>query len=1201
MEVPQAMYLKRLTCLGFKSFADKTEFDFQPGVTGIVGPNGCGKSNVVDSIKWVLGDQSARSLRGKQMQDVIFNGSGTRKPSGLAEVQLLFDNADRKLPCDAEEVTITRRLYRSGESQYLINNETVRLKDIRELFMDTGIGVGAYSIIEQGRVDVLLQANPAERRFIFEEAAGISRYKARKREAERKLERVGQNLLRVEDIVEELDKRLRSIKYQAGKARNFQVYDRQLREKRSIYSLAEYHRLTKRRGELDALATTLEDQAIGLRTGIDGAETRGSVLDGQLMGLESEVRQLEQSILGNTAEISTNRERCEAARQRVEELAASRDRACKRLASERQRTAALRQQIESEQQVLTDLESEIQRAHAGVDELAVQDRELSAHLAALRARSEDEQARIIELLRKTAHLNNEISSCKQRREQLEDNRSRLTTRRELVGAELEQLTAAGLDLERQAGEVAEQLRGLNASLEDRKRQAADLDAARAELNQQLASAKEYRSGLTSRRQLLSDLDRRMEGVDSGVRELLHRKEQGGGDGAFGYVEGMVADLIAAEVANAALVEIALGEYDQYLVVRDSTAFIADAEALADFPGRVRAVCLDRLPEFQDGVAFEGQDGFVARAIDLVRYPAEAGPLVPHLLGRTVIVRSLADAQRMSALCPPTYRFVTQRGELLDVDGRCQLGPAAAGAGLISRKSELRDIDARIQEVDGRIAEMAGRLDNNSAEIGRVEREQEQLRAGLSQAHRSEVEVNSARNVNRNAVSRLNAEQPIIEAELASIAMQIAEAGDRESQRAAEVASVEQDNAAREARVAAMARDIVEAGHRRSALTERLTQARVAVGQMAQRRTMLGERLRGIEVSARQAEEAASAAAREADDASARQEQTERTILGAGARLAELYAIKEQLDGGLRDLQHRRERLRLEVENLAAQLKTMRSELGGVEEHLHARKMELQEVTIRVESLVAKVREELGVELAEVYSGYEHAEQDWAALEAEIEDLKEKIRRLGNVNLDAIAEQDELEQRATFLTAQRDDLRTSQKQLEELIEQLNQECRERFATTFETVRGHFQELFRRLFGGGKADVMLEQPAEGQVVDVLEAGIDIAARPPGKENRNISLLSGGEKTMTAIALLLAIFRSRPSPFAILDEVDAALDEANNERFNRIIGDFLEHSQFLIITHSKRTMTIADVLYGVTMQEAGVSKRVSVKFDSNDAAAA
>jgi len=612
---------------------------------------------------------------------------------------------------------------------------------------------------------------------------------------------------------------------------------------------------------------------------------------------------------------------------------------------------------------------------------------------------------------------------------------------------------------------------------------------------------------------------------------------------------------------------------------------------------VRAICLDRIPPFVNGRDFTEQEGFVAYAVDLVKFPPEAEGLVRHLLGRTIIVNTLADAERLAAQNPPMFRYVTRSGELLDCEGRCQLGPAGAGAGLISRKSELREIEHQLHEVDERIAVTAECLDRTSADIARLERAQEDLRAAIAEANRAQVENNAACGTNENAIARLRQEQPLLAGELESLEMQIRDTDERSARGTEDVRRLERENRDREQRISDLAGQTESLQNRRSQLGERLTEAKVSVGQLAQRRGMLMDRIRGLRNSLQASEEAVAASTREADDAVHRLDQTERAILLAQSRLADLYAAKEGLDRNLMGLMHRREQIRHEVEQLAGLLKGRRTELEQVEADLHTRQMELQEVTLRIETLLARVRDELNIDLVEVYANYEHTEQDWAGLQAEIDELKEKIRRLGNVNLDAIAEQEELEKRAAFLTGQRDDLRNSRRQLEELIEQLNQECRERFTQTFEAVRGHFQELFRRLFGGGRADVMLEHPPEGQSLDVLEAGIDIMARPPGKETRNISLLSGGEKTMTAIALLLAIFRSRPSPFSVLDEVDAALDEANNERFNRIIGDFLNHSQFLIITHSKRTMTIADVLYGITMQEAGVSKRVGVRFDAGE----
>jgi len=1195
------MYLKKLICQGFKSFADRTEFEFLPGVTGIVGPNGCGKSNVVDAVKWVLGDQSARSLRGRQMMDVVFNGSGTRKPSGMAQVDLVFDNADRRLPSEAEEVTVTRRLYRSGESEYLINGQAVRLRDVRELFMDTGVGIGAYSIIEQGRVDVLLQANPQERRLIFEEAAGISRYKARKREAQRKLDRVEQNLLRIEDIVEEVEKRLRSVKNQAGRARTWRQYDEQLRARRSTYALAEYHRLSGRTAALESQIAGLTDESTRLRTEISSAEARDSRLQSDLLKLDEQIRELDHQMLAVTSDITACRERAEQSRQRVAELGTVRDRALARLAGERHRSAGVRRQIELEEQAAASLEAEYQAAHAVVESLAGEDRSLSAESAALRGRSEEEKAGVIDSMRRVAQAHNQIQSLQHRREQLEAEQARLCSREAEVVAELGELARSRGGLEERAAGLAADIRRCEDDLSVLREQAALLDGQRAALNHELASAKEYRSGLLSRRQLLAELDRNLEGVDAGVRELLHLREREAPGGAFGYVQGLVADLLAADVASAALIETALGEFDQYVVVDDSRAFFADAARLADFPGRVRAICLDLLPPFIAGPDLSGQEGFVSVASSMVRCPPQAERLVRHLLGRTIVVRTLEDARRMLATHPPMFRFVTLSGELLEPDGRCQLGPAGSGTGLISRKSELREIDQQLAEIDERISAMQDRIERSTAEIEAVERRQEEVRAVLAGARTREVENHAAIQSNAAAAARLEHERPLIAGEIRAVRMQMEENDRRSGEAADALAEIEREGAAREQRVRELDAAIEALAVRRAALAEQLTEAKVAVARLGQRRGTHAERLRTLRDALRAGEDALREAAREAEDAAARITQAERVILAAEARLAELCGRQEELDAEVRAGRHRREHIHLDRERLAAGLKTLRGSLEESESRLHALQMEQHELRVRIEELVSRTQAELGIDLVAAHADYRHEEQDWDAVQAEIEDLRERIRRLGNVNLDAIAEQEELENRASFLTGQRDDLRHSRRQLEELIEQLNQECRERFTTTFEAVRGHFQELFRRLFGGGKADILLEQPPEGRAMDVLEAGIEIHARPPGKELQSISLMSGGEKTMTAIALLLAIFRSRPSPFAILDEVDAALDEANNERFNRIIGDFLEHSQFLIITHSKRTMTIADVLYGVTMQEAGVSKRVSVRFAGADVEAA
>ncbi|HOW71600.1 MAG TPA: chromosome segregation protein SMC [Phycisphaerae bacterium] len=1189
------MFLKRLTCQGFKSFADKIDFDFLPGITGIVGPNGCGKSNVVDAIKWALGDQSAKSLRGEQMQDVIFFGSGTRKSASMAQVDLVFGNEDRKLPVDSDEVKITRRLYRTGESEYLINNEPARLKDIKELFLDTGIGVTAYSIIEQGKVSYLIQANPAQRRVVFEEAAGISRYKARKKEAERKLERAEQNLLRLEDIVDEVEKQLRSVKYQAGKARNYQVYDQQLREKRAMYALADYHRLNEQAAGLKSQVETVGDEVTRLRTAITEAETREAGLRTELDRLDGDRHQIHQQVLSNTAEITEKRERIGQTLQQLDMLGGVRSREQERLAGERQKTIRLQQSIEAVEAEVADVDDRLREVHRIEDELAGQDGQLGRDLAGLEQACEEEKALIIEVVRRTTQLNNEVQSLDREKQKLEAEQQRLQARQGELQAELAELTGYQSQLDERGRELAATIAEHGRQLDEQQQEAARLDADQSELNQQLAAAKEHRSGMVSRKQTLLDLDRKLEGVDSGVRELLHRKEQDTTGRAFAYVWGMVADLIAADVANAALIETALGEYDQYLVVEQSRLMLADAGMLADFPGRVPAICLDLLPPFIDGRDFTQQEGFVNYAINLVRYPQEAEPLVRHLLGRTIIVRTMADALQLARQNPPMYRYVTLTGELLDPQGICQLGPAGARAGLISRKSELREIDAQIQEVDDRIEAMAERLDHASAEAARLQQAQQALRNARYEARAAEAENNAARSANQNAIDRLSRMQPQVAGDIASAELQIRETVRRASASRESLAHLEGTSEEHHRRVQESQAQIVLVRQQRAQLAERVTATKVEAGRMSQQRGMLSDRLRGLRESRHQSEEAVRTAAAAAQQAAQRLTLAERTILAAQSRLADLYADKERLDRAILDSGRHREQMAVEIETLGVRLKTDRGELEQSEQRLNAIQMDFREYTIRMEDLVNRVREELSLNLAEAHASYEHQDQDWAAVEAEIEALKEKIRRLGNVNLDAIAEQEKLEERSGFLTAQRDDLRHAKGQLETLIEQLNVECRERFTQTFEVVRGHFNDMFRKLFGGGRADLSYETPPEGQPLDVLEAGIEIHARPPGKEMRTNSLLSGGEKTMTAIALLMAVFRSRPSPFAILDEVDAALDEANNERFNRIIAEFLDTTQFLVITHQKATMSMADVLYGVTMQEAGVSKRVSVKFES------
>jgi chromosome segregation protein len=1198
MEARQQMILRKLTATGFKSFADKTEFEFGPGITCIVGPNGCGKSNVVDAIKWVLGEQSAKSLRGKQMMDVIFNGSGTRKSMGMGQVDLTFDNSDGALPTDQTEVVVSRRLYRSGDSEYLLNGQVCRLKDVKELFLDTGVGVDAYSVIEQGRVDVLLQANPADRRQIFEEAAGISKYKVRKKEAQRRLERVNQNLLRLQDIVDEVEKRLRSVKLAAGKARNYQQYVQRLRELRSRYALSEYHRLRASGDELDRAVAELSDAGTRIRTDLSNNDAQTSAANVRTVDLEREISLAEGKLLTAASQMTAQEERIAASDRRIADQTDLFRRSRERLAGFEGKVGTLDAKLAEQSQASAEIGAELTRLHEEMSALQEEDRAGAHEHNETSARLEDEKAGIIDLLRRTSQLHNEISGLNLQHESLTQQKAKLDERDAAIATDLAEAMGRQQQLSARREEIDRLIADQQRSLEETKSRSGEAARQRGALADQLAAAKEYRSGLESRRQLLAEMDRRHEGLLAGAREILEKRDatDSGPQAsslkpqAFAYVRGAVGELFEADVAHAGLIETVLGNYEKYLIVESRDALLADREALAELSGPVRAFCLDAVPPAMGGPEMSGQEGFIANLIHWVRYPADCERLARYLLGRTYVVESMDDARRLAQLDPTGARFVTMDGLVWEPDGRVGVGPLGAGTGLISRRSELRELAAQVGEVEQRIWALTESLTKCEDEVSHLETVQQNLRTAIYEANTQRVEAVAQLTSVEDVIQQRSTERPVIAAEVAMLVQSLTEMRQREEASRQALSQLETRSSEGERMAQELTARLEALAARRRAIAEQITSGRVRSGELTQRRAGLAESMRELQAARVQLQADRDKGLRDVAEAQERIEQSQGQLEAARQSLADLTGQHGALSERSRSLRDERDSLRAAVEQLGADTRRLRSDLEQVEGQLHERQIKLQEIRVRTEDLATRIAEELSVNLEEQYAAYTPAgEEDWPAVEAEIDELRGKIERLGNVNLDAIDEQAQLEQRAEFLTTQLNDLRTSEKQLVELIDKLNQESQQRFLDTFRSVSEHFTALFKKLFGGGKAELTLMDET-----DVLECGIEIMARPPGKEPQSISLLSGGEKTLTAIALLMAVFRSRPSPFVLLDEVDAALDEANNVRFNHVVQEFVKLSQFIMITHSKRTMSIADVMYGVTMQEAGVSKRVSVRFE-------
>ncbi len=1213
--------LKRLELVGFKSFAEKTQFDFAHGITGIVGPNGSGKSNIVDAVRWVLGEQSAKSLRGGEMADVIFNGSSSRRSLGLAEVTMTFDNSRRTLATEAEEVQITRRVYRSGEGEYLINHQPSRLKDIKDLFLGSGAGTDAYCIIEQGRVDVLLQASTKERRTIFEEAAGISRFKAKKTETLRKLERVDQNLERLRDILDEVEKQLRSVKLQAAKAQRYQEYTDRLKELRVALGLQEYHQLSE---QLRREMSVLEELRAALQEQAAQAETQES----DIRRLEETLTQLDEAVREQEGLLARARQQITAEETTLNhewtlsgDLEADLARTRARMTELNARVAALAEAVAAAATELQGVEQRCAEQRQGVAVLEEQLQTAQRRLSELQNEVTTDKDNHFEQMRQAARLQNDAVSYKAHVDNLRRECERLRHRSEQAAEHL-----ASLDLELQELTEADEtlqarLTATRQTLADHRQEQERLRKLRDETTQLAANLRAQRSGLASRIEVLEGLERSHEGLGTGVRELFALIEQPD-SGPWRAVLGMIADFLTVRREYAPLLDLALGERAQRFLVRDGALLEEALRQRNDpFSGRVSFLPLTSGPTVGNSalVAQEKETpahpGVVAPAWQLVTCEnPELADLPARLLGQTLVVRDLAVARAIAAQTR-AYRFVTLQGELLEPDGTLTVGTHHAETGILSRKSELRELRQQASALDERIAATERALIEMRDRIGVLDGQGEQLQQELDVLAEQATDLRSRIGQHRQRREGLHEEVVLSQTEMSGVEQEIQTLDAAWQQARAQAEAAERTVLALQAKLEQADREIRQWEHQRYQRQQECTAAKVALAQVEERLTALRAKHGQMETDLEQRRQERIQGEQYLNAARTRLEESQRTMLQASSVLASCYLDKEAAERRLAELSCQRDQQRQQRQLLADQAQRTRSTWRGQQEQAHARELQVNNLQHSRNTLTERLREDYQLDLAAEYETRRQGDKETrrpedtaapeeagapaepvslsaesvAAVNEEIAELRRKLSRLGSVNLDSLQELADLETRASTLQAQFEDLAAAKRALEEIIARINQDSRRLFTETLSTIRTHFQELFRKLFGGGMADIVLEDE-----IDILESGIEIIARPPGKELRSISLMSCGEKTLTAVALLLAIFRSKPSPFCILDEVDAALDEANIGRFTAVLREFLDRSHFILITHSKRTMAVADVLYGITMQESGVSKRVAVRLE-------
>ncbi|QEL15734.1 chromosome segregation protein SMC [Limnoglobus roseus] len=1160
--------LKRLELIGFKSFADKTRFDFAPGVTAVVGPNGSGKSNIVDAVKWILGEQSAKSLRGGEMSDVIFNGSSTRKSLGMAEVTMTFDNAKRQLNFDGDEVQLTRRVYRDGQGEYLVNGTLARLKDIKEMFLGSGAGQGAYSIIEQGRVDALLVASTKDRRHIFEEAAGISRFRVRKMDTLRKLEDVNAKLDRVRDILQELEKNLQKLTAQAAKAQKYQEHHARLRDLRIGVGLHEYRELAETLTYQEGVLANLRAAVSDATAQTDAGETTVGKLEWDLGRADESLRVQEkrlgearQQIAEFEAAVKSGRE--QFANAEGESLRLGKQRAELTIRLRRLEAELAKATAEATDSAAT-VEAEQDRADAAASALNV----VTATITELTRQAQADREQQFAVVGRAAQFHSSAQMNQSQVERLQRELTRMKAKADRETAEANAIGQALDDLSRSDADVQQRLAAARlglAELHDRqagfRRQA---DAIQPELD----SLRELRSALRGRADVLENLERSLEGIGAGVRSVLEKLPQPA-------VLGLVADLLTVPRDVAPLIDIALGEAAQRFVVRGE-AVDEVLQQFANLPGRVGFIPLQLA-----GGASEPS------AADLVA--CDFADLPRQLLGNVLIVDDLATARQLRPL-HPQHRFVTRHGELLEPDGTITVGPPRTDAGIVSRKSELRELREQIANQEARLltleteqSKLRHQADALDAPISGRDAEIQTL-AGEAGTLRDRITDQRQR---RERLTE-QAELALSEAAVSAKDLQRAETAWQDAKQFAEEADAE--SAKLRTRLAQADEQVRAAEANRETRQAENTAAQVALTRVKQQLAALRSRCAELESETRQRKIDAINLSSTERTLQSRLLDSQLAMLRATAAAAQAYTDKETRQQAVAEWSAKRESLRAERDRVQEELRAVRDAWKQRQDQAHAHELTVRDLVNRRDGITGRLREDYQIELTELAKqDSPDLERPFDEMQDEIDDLKRKLTKLGSVNLEALEQLAAEEAREKKYREEYEDVTATETALLAIIEQINTDSRRLFAETLKAVTAHFQELFRKLFGGGMADIVLEDPA-----DILETGIEIQARPPGKELRSISLMSGGEKTLTAIALLLAIFRSRPSPFCLLDEVDAALDEANTGRLADIINEFREKSQFIIVTHKKRTMTMADVLHGVTMQESGVSKQVATRID-------
>ena len=1182
------MYLKRIETIGFKSFADKTVVEFEQGVTAVVGPNGSGKSNISDAIRWVLGEQSAKSLRGGKMEDIIFAGTSTRKPLNFAEVTLVLDNSCGSLPIDYEEVSITRRVYRTGDSEYLINKQKVRLKDVVDLIMDTGIGHDSLSIISQDKVKAIVEARVEDRRVIIEEAAGVLKYKMRKKEATRKLESTSDNLSRVQDIIFELEDQVEPLRKQSEQAEKYMVLKQECSDSEISVLAYDIKTLNDQMERSKKERKDVEFEHVSINAKIANDERRRDTLKQNQQAQERQLEQLQADLVETSEWIQKLQGQRDVLKERHKNASSNKEELAEQQAQLESRLETSQVELKTAEEAMTKTKTSLETKQSQLQKVSEEyqhlEENLKIQLDTTREAYFEDVNRLASVKNQYIAINQQIKRTETTLERINEDEEKALLDRDALVQEQETFKAQYGKFETSLKEKRDLYQQLYKEHQQRLKQAEMETNRHRHLTHQLDK-------MNNRLQWLEDAQKDFSGFNEGVKKILKAREQGQVSG----IEGAVAELVTVPKELELAMDVVLGPVMQQIVTTNDDS----AKKAIDFlkkhhAGRATFLPLNviksRLLPMDVQNRIQGNQDVVGVASQLVGYDQRYRQIVENILGNIIVTKDLNVAKNLAKQLNYRYRIVTLEGDVINAGGAMTGGAVKRqGSSLLRQKNEIEDCQRQIQQLTDELEqskvlqeEWAQTVKQSEKELQKVQLAGERLKEKMSEVNQQKLAFEYREKSQNEREQLLRIERREHEAELKQLV-------EKNNQLAEDRLVLEQRIEEAKATIETLEEQLEQQEELKSQLLQQMTELKVDVAKLEtalHNECATFERLKGETEQAR-------TRLKELLDKIAESEQA---LLGNDDEVVQLEANlaekKEKREGIIEQIQDQRvtlTKVSQELETLEREVRESHKVQQKMAESLNQLDVSIGKVDVEMDIMIKKLEEEYQMT-------FDHANENYP-LKGSIEEIKSRIRSikgqiaaLGEINVGAIQEYQRVKERYDFLTTQRDDLIEAKATLEETINEMDQEMTVKFKETFDLVREQYMEIFKKLFGGGSADLVLTDPH-----DLLHTGVEIIAQPPGTKLKTSNLLSGGQKALTSIALLFAILKVRTVPFCVLDEVEAALDEANVARYANYLKAFSNETQFIVITHRKGTMEKADVLYGVTMQERGVTKLVSVRMDN------